>query len=299
MMTIVEGPPGAGKSFYCVRQIKRALDLGKPVATNIALTEGWTRDMARQNWVRRLLPGRTAAQERWYPRNFHSSAEITELMNVRLRGNPKKESRGLLVLDEAHVWLNARTWNSGDRDLYLRFFSAHRHLGWDILLITQRGESIDAQIRALAEYRVFLRNLKRVRVWGMPVFPMNFFVAIRTWQSGSTNDVVGREVYPLSKKTARLYNSLALAESADLLPDDPIWLERDAEPEGAADVDGAARTRSARAEPAAPAAAPDSTTHDGQSGVIDDLGDATHGTAVDDAADVAAAAGLDERGDAR
>jgi zona occludens toxin len=228
MMSIVEGPPGAGKSFYCVRAITRALDQGKPVATNIALTKGWRPKLARMNFVRRLLgKNRVARAERHYALNFHSSSDLGELMNVRLKGDPKKESRGLMVLDEAHVWLNARSWNAGDRDVFLRFFSAHRHLGWDILLITQRGESIDAQIRALAEYRIFLRNLKRVRVLGIPIFPFNFFVAIRTWSSGSTNDVVGREVYPLSKKIAGLYNSLALAEAGDLMPDDPIWLEKD------------------------------------------------------------------------
>ncbi|WP_138974016.1 zonular occludens toxin domain-containing protein [Patulibacter medicamentivorans] len=257
-MAIVEGPPGSGKSFSCVRRIAAALDAGIPVATNIALSDGWEERLAKANPFRRVIPGRTTAYARSYPRRFHSSADITELMSIRLKGS--KEGRGVMVLDEAHVWLNARSWKDSDRNTYLRFFSAHRHLGWDIYLITQRAESIDAQIRALAEYRIFLRNLKRVKVAGMPIFPMNLFVAIWTWES-IANSVVKREVYRLDKR-ARLYNTLALASAADLIPENPIWLPRDdaGTPEAGAPIagtestGGAAGTRSVPAEsPALPA----------------------------------------------
>lgn len=325
MMAIVEGPPGSGKSFKCVNVIADALDRGKPVATNIALSDGWQERLARMNWARRLL-GRTDAYRRSYDRNFFMSADITELMSIRLRGDQQKESRGVMVLDEAHVWLNARSWNSGDRDTYLRFFSAHRHLGWDIYLITQRAESIDNQIRALAEYRIFLRNLKRVKVAGVPIVPFNFFVAIWTWES-IANEVVKRETYPLRKKKARLYNSLALAEAGDLMPANPIWMPHDptegqqvdpapvpGEPAADPDVDSlpharGRRTRARDSEPAAGSApdfpepaAVDWPTHDVEQIAAahhQDLSSPTRGVLPDDERDARHAAGLDDQGMAR
>lgn len=313
-MAIVEGPPGSGKSFKCVNVIADALDRGKPVATNIALTDGWQDRLARMNWARQLL-GRTDAYRSSYDRNFFMSADITELMSIRLRGDQQKESRGVMVLDEAHVWLNARSWNSGDRDIYLRFFSAHRHLGWDIYLITQRAESIDNQIRALAEYRIFLRNLKRVKVAGIPIFPFNFFVAIWTWES-IANEVVKRETYPLRKKKARLYNSLALAEAGDLMPDNPIWMPYEAaspatagEPAEGPDVDSLphARGRRTRARDSEPAAGPAPDFPPAIGAGADwpelvaaahhqDLSSPTRGVLPDDERDARHAAGLDEQG---
>jgi zona occludens toxin (predicted ATPase) len=233
-MAIVEGPPGAGKSYSAVRRIAAALDRGLPVASNIALVDGWEERLAKANPFRRVIPGRVAEQAAAYRKLFYSSADIEDLMSVRLKGT--KEGRGVMVLDEAHVWLNGRSWKDGDRKRMLRFTSAHRHLGWDIYLITQRAESIDTQVRALAEYRILLRNLKRVKVAGLPIFPMNLFVAIWTWES-LPGTIVKREVYRLNS-IARIYNTLALAAAEDLLPADPIWLPHGYRPEPVEPADG-------------------------------------------------------------
>src|SRR5205807_4703441 len=113
-----------------------ALDAGKCVATNVQLTDGWEERAAKANWVRRFIPGRVRHTIESYRRRTHITGNLDELLSVRLDG--KGESRGVMVLDEAHTWCNARSWKDGDRARLVRWFSAHRHLGWDVYLITQR-----------------------------------------------------------------------------------------------------------------------------------------------------------------
>jgi hypothetical protein len=224
---IVEGPPGSGKSFSCVRRIVAALDAGKFVATNVELKPGWELRAARSNWIRRLVPGLVEKTAASYRKRTYISGSLDELMRVRMPGS--KEGRGVMILDEAHNWCNARTWNAGGgdgkgrREDLVRFFSQHRKIGWDIYLITQRGENIDAQIRTLAEYRILLRNMRRFKVMGVPLMPFNFFLAIWTWEGG-VGTIVKRESYLLNKRIAGLYDTLALSHGMEDLEADPIML---------------------------------------------------------------------------
>lgn len=219
MIAIVTGPPGAGKSFYAVRKAIDSLERGKYLATNVPLREDWVERAVNRHPLRWAIPGRRRSlQRKWAARTFHSQ-ELHELLSVRLRG--RDEGRGVMVLDEAHRWLNARTWKDEDRLALLRFFSAHRHYGWDLYLITQDINNIDRQVRALFEYHVTLRNLRRMKVLGVPVSPVNFFLAVWQWHAASSA-VVKREAYRLNY-AAKLYDTHGLA--ADLAEDDgAIWL---------------------------------------------------------------------------
>ncbi|MFN8131542.1 MAG: zonular occludens toxin domain-containing protein [Solirubrobacteraceae bacterium] len=58
------------------------------------------------------------------------SHDLQELFRVRMPG--RREGRGVMVLDEAHNWMNSRLWKDTDRLELVRFFSQHRKLGWDV-----------------------------------------------------------------------------------------------------------------------------------------------------------------------
>jgi len=240
MITLVTGPPGAGKSFYALRKLVDALESGKVIATNVQLRDGWAEKVSRRHPIRRVLPPLQRARAEAFDRAAFFSQDLSELFRVRLRGSG--EGRGVMVLDEAHNWLNARAWDSdpGDKTLaradavarrleVVRFFSQHRKLGWDVYLIAQQADLLDKQVRSLFEYHVQLRNLRKMKVGGLPVSPVNLFLAVWTWHSAQ-RVVVRRELFGLNG-TRKLYDTFATSHGLDEDGGDAtvIWLPRSAE----------------------------------------------------------------------
>lgn len=247
MLVLVTGTPGAGKSYYAVRKMLDALEGGRCVASNVALVEGWAESFARSHPVRRFIPGRRDALAReWEARSFVSH-DLGELFRVRMPG--RREGRGVMVLDEAHNWMNSRLWKDSDRLELVRFFSQHRKLGWDVYLISQDANNIDRQVRSLFEYHVTLRNLKRFKLAGVPLLPVNLFLAIWKW-NGAGGAVVKRETYRLNS-TAKLYDTLATSHGLQDEAADAIWLPRPPAPSPApAPVERGAGSRLSAAAPA-------------------------------------------------
>ncbi|MEX2105929.1 MAG: zonular occludens toxin domain-containing protein [Solirubrobacterales bacterium] len=273
MISLVSGPPGNGKSFYAIRKVTQALDEGKPVAGNVELRQGWPQKLARHNWVfwLRRLARRKFLREAG--NRYHYTEDLGELFRIRLRG--EGEGRGLMVLDEAHNWMNARSWSARDREEIVRFFTQHRKLGWDVILIAQHPEMIDKQVRNLCEYNIYLRNLKKARWGGLPIFPVNLFLAVWCWHSAQ-RVVVKREVFPLSWRKD-LYDTDATSHGlvGDEAEGGTLWL-----PSPPADrmqlaprTDGRTRPGAAGRPPAgapdapsAGAGSPDGAEHAGEAG---------------------------------
>lgn len=224
MIVLVTGPPGAGKSFYAVRKIGQALDAGKPVATNIDLAADATERVARANVFRRVVPGRRARRADLLTRSVHVSSDLHELTRIRLRG--KGEGRGVMVLDEAGGWLNARDWNDPARKPVLEWFRKHRKYGWDVYLLVQDEEQLDKHVRKLFEYHVHLRNLRRMRLLGVSIVPVNLFLALWTWHGLQSTNVVRREVYRLSWHR-HLYDTTQVDFGTVDAPADVLWLPRE------------------------------------------------------------------------
>lgn len=293
MIVLWTGAPGSGKSYSAVKLIVDALEAGKCVATNVALADDWALQAAKGNPFRRLVPGRVkATARRWEARTLVSD-DLDDLFRVRLEG--RGESRGVMVLDEAHNWVNSRTWDTDEtgqgrskgeatmrRLKVVRFFTQHRKLGWDVFLITQSAEAVDAQIRRLFEYHVTLRNLRRFKVVGIPVMPFNFFLALWGWNDAG-GSIVKRQAFRLNRRIARLYDSLALSHG---LEDDelaPILLPRPkaAEPAGGlgrrpapAHPNPSPRTSSPAARPPQATQPPDEEGEARRSPVLDAQGSA-------------------------
>src|SRR3954447_2069336 len=122
MIALIVGPPGSGKSYTSVALIAEALRNGKPVATNIELSEDWPERVAATYPLARFRGREWRARKAvQLARLVHISADLEDLFRVRLapclkcsackRSRPcRREGRGVMVLDEAHNWMNARTW---------------------------------------------------------------------------------------------------------------------------------------------------------------------------------------------
>jgi Zonular occludens toxin (Zot) len=237
VIVAVTGTPGAGKSYMCIRLIAENLSRGKFVATNATLVPGWERKLARRAPWRLLVPGAVKeAEERFRSRSYHTNS-LQEVMSIHLGCSicgaeryqptaakeqwPKycahrggfKEGRGVAVLDEAHEWLNNRFWGDEDRRQINRWFAEHRKGGWDVYVITQHLDSLDKQVRDRIEYHVVLRNLRRVKIAGIPISPVNLFLAIHLWARGSAGagarrHVSKRQLFLLDSRR-KLYDSFA------------------------------------------------------------------------------------------
>lgn len=288
MIQLVTGGPGSGKSYYTVRRIIRGLEAGKWVATNVLLHDGWEMVAARRNPFRRVWPEKAAATAEAFAHHAHVSVDLDELMRLRLppcgrcsgckKGRTcRTEGRGLMVLDEAHEWLNARTWDaSTDVEMtksaavqrrldIVQFFSQHRHFGWDIDIISQDAANLDAQVRRNFEYHVHLKNMKRWKPLGLPLFPLNLFAAVTTWNDREGSKLK-TEVYRLDTKLADLYDSMARAsperDRTDTILMGSQALRRVGAPVDAARAIGPPRPAGVASEPPGAVTGRDATTDD-------------------------------------
>ena len=238
VIRLVTGPLGTGKSYYGVRKAVEAMERGKIVVTNFGMEADWVRQVVEHGKFRK---GTFKLEERIerFERRYYRVDSLDELMKVRIdpvppfafdRGDGRmqlREGAGVVILDEAHRWMNARSWGQQGREEILVFFALARKLGFHVYLLAQRAENLDVQVRELFEDHIRLNNLRKsVRILGIPVVPIDFFVA--TWKNHAYPDeVVKAERYRL-RWIKRLYDtmdtaSFGLGEGG---PSDAILLPR-------------------------------------------------------------------------
>jgi len=79
-----------------------------------------------------------------------------------------EESFGLLLVDEAGVWLSSRPWAGQGREDIIDWLSQSRKRCWDVILIAQGTDMIDKQVRnAIVEGVVTIRRLDRMKLLGV------------------------------------------------------------------------------------------------------------------------------------
>lgn len=116
-----------------------------------------------------------------------------------------------LYIDECQLLFNARTWNDAKRKDWIKFFTQHRKLGYDVYLIAQFDTMIDKQLRALIEYEIKHRKLNNYgwvgRIASLLVLGRPVVVAVTYWypmkQRISSEWIIGRKglfkIYDTSK----------------------------------------------------------------------------------------------------
>lgn len=149
---IIQGVRGEGKSLAAVGKIKEYMLQGRPVATNLDL------------FLENLLPPENAAIAYRLP--DHPRLQDFQLLPPAYDPKYKAEDKnGLLVLDELGTWLNSRSWNQKDRLQLLNWLFLSRKDHWDLILLAQDHEMIDAQVRTtLCDYLVQASRLDRQKI---------------------------------------------------------------------------------------------------------------------------------------
>lgn len=236
MIEVMQGTPGSGKSAVAVARAMMHLIKGGVVACNFSLVEGWAETIIRNKIIYRLLyalryffPGSaerylfkkaSSLHKRFY--RIDSLAAIRTIFPVKegvgLYQDKGKymEGSGLLILDEVQLIFNSRKFEKNFQ--WIEFFTQHRKLGWNVLMIAHTIEMIDSQIRPLAEYASTFRNMQKLRIpiIGLPMSPFPLFICIKRYAGlGAGASVVhSRAMFPLPLWAACLYDSL-LVFSAD------------------------------------------------------------------------------------
>lgn len=124
-----------------------------------------------------------------------------------------KEGSILLVIDECQRIFNARDWGQKGRQDWLSFFTLHRHLGYDIILIAQFDRMLDRQIRALIEYEYIHRKVSNFGWKGKLLSCLafgNLFVTVKVWYP--MKEKVGSEWFRAKKRYYGLYDTFATFE---------------------------------------------------------------------------------------
>lgn len=126
-----------------------------------------------------------------------------------------KEGQTIIIIDEAATKFNARNDKMKDRDDWIQFFSQHRKLGFDIILITQNDRMLDRQIRSNIEYHYIHRKLTNFGIKGFVIkFIMHKdFVCVRQWYV--IKERIGVDYFRIKKKIASSYDTFSLFDYSE------------------------------------------------------------------------------------
>lgn len=234
---VAQGSPGSGKSAVAVSRAIRHLKKGGVVAANFSLVDGWAEDVAKRSPIAFLLhflrifigvhhydnyvyKRASCLHKRLYRVDSLASIRkifpVSESVDIYLDNGKYSEGSGLLLLDEAQLIFNSRKWEKNFD--WIQFFTQHRKLGWNVILIAHDIQMIDSQIRPLAEYESRFRNLQKVKMpfLGVPLSPFPLFLVITRYAGlgAGAGSLYARGLFPLPLWAAQLYDSL-LVFSAD------------------------------------------------------------------------------------
>ena len=170
MIYLYSGTPGSGKSMHAAKEIRDALVWRRaPVIANFDVnpeTRGYDERF------------------RYVPNDRLTPAYLYDFARSYWAGRPVREDEIVLVIDEAQLVFNSRSWSAGSRMDWIEFFSQHRHFGYKVLLLAQFDRMIDRQIRSLIEIEVKHRKLGNFGLKGLLLslpFRGRLFVAVSNY----------------------------------------------------------------------------------------------------------------------
>lgn len=234
MIRFYSGTPGSGKSLHVASDIYNSIRNGKNVIANFEIDDSvikTRRKVKKGSFIylsnsnlTNSIPVKEIHKDRYGNNSYRliEKSPIDALYFFALNFH-KRNSRGqiiehqtLLVIDEAQLIFNARSWQAPNRQAWNDFFTQHRKYGYDVVIISQFKELIDKQIRGCFEFEIQHRKVMHYTNMGFILalpFRGNLFVAIEhlcsvRGKQGRTNShfIVGK------KKYFNLYNSYKIFE---------------------------------------------------------------------------------------
>lgn len=197
MVKMYTGTPGSGKSIHAAQDVIFWLRRGKVVIANYPINEE--------------AVGKCKAHAIYWD---NSELTVARLVQYAWQYHKiGKEGQTLVIIDEAQVKFNCRDMNRKDRQDWVNFFTQHRKLGFDIILITQFDRMIDRQIRAMAETETKHRKLNNFGFGGgvltLLTLGRSWFIAIDFWYGGNRLQL-GHRVFMYRKRYGDVSDSYRL-----------------------------------------------------------------------------------------
>ena len=154
MIYLYSGTPGSGKSLHMAQDIFYKLKRKHSVIANFMIEEEVvTKGLFKNHKIGVFT----------YVDNEELSVDF--LVNYARKNHVMgKENQTLLCLDECHTMFNPRKFQRKDRLHWIQFFTQHRKLGFNIILVTQNDRLLDRQIRGLIEYEVKHRKVNNFKI---------------------------------------------------------------------------------------------------------------------------------------
>lgn len=195
MITLYSGTPGSGKSLHCISLMLRILRSGRHVISNFPIKFN---EKERKKGYEDLFHYWSNDEI-----NINNLVEFAIDKGFLAKG---KESQCLVVIDEAGGRFNCRDFQKKDRTEWIDFFSQHRKLGYDFVLVAQNDRMLDKQIRGYIEIE---KKHRKVNNFGPFFFlPIPVFVAIEYWYTAKQK--VGAEWFMFRKSLGDRYDSMKL-----------------------------------------------------------------------------------------
>lgn len=228
MIELYSGTPGSGKSLHAASVIRSRLMLGKPVLGNFPVaTENIRLPRNPFSKAPRKSPNYIQLHNHYFTKEEKLKPVYEEIYPdgtfglipewlckfsaEYFGGKPVKEDEILLVIDEAQLVFNARTWDGVGRERWNAFFTQHRKYGYRIIVIAQFDRMLDMQLRSLLEYELVHRKLTNFgwRGWFLSALMLSthMFVAVKVWYP--LQEKVGSDFFRYSRKCASIYDTHA------------------------------------------------------------------------------------------
>lgn len=187
MISCYEGLPGAGKTYDAMRKLLDNLSQGRRILTNISGPD----QEEKQEIIKHFLNlDDSQLKENLVVLQDH---QVTEFWDHTNPGD-------LIIIDEAQNFFNSRDWQSKANRAFGKWASEHRHMGVDLILITQNVERIESSVRSLIE---FTYRYKKLNMFGNLVKKKY----IRFCYYGPTLDQIGQKTCSYDPKIFKCYKS--------------------------------------------------------------------------------------------
>lgn len=197
MISLYSGTPGSGKSLHAAERVRANLKFHCPVIGTFHINEKCLFKNSKYDYTYVNIYSLTPQFLVAYAKNHR------DIMKKGIEGS------FLLIIDEAQRIFNSRSWNQADRNDWITFFAEHRHLGFDIILISQMDRMLDRQIRGLIEYEYIHRKITQFGLKGK-IFSLfvGQFCYVQNWYPiGQINSKVSSAFFRADKRLYDFYDS--------------------------------------------------------------------------------------------
>lgn len=201
------GIPGSGKSLDAARVLRYRLNMPNakpPCVANFPLAAN--------------APVQNRDMFRYIPNEEMNAKVLIKFADDYWNSDvhPFREDFITLILDEAQILFNSRSWAQSSRMSYLEFLTQSRKYGYRVILISQNLMMIDNQFRMLVDVEY---NHRRVSSMG-PVgalcalpFRGNLFMIVR--RLVQVNERLGMDLMVGCKRDMAMYDSYATFRRQD------------------------------------------------------------------------------------